>query len=211
MMNVEWRRAAGPGSERPPLVVLFHGRGANEQSLLPLAESFPERFAVALPRGPLALDSGGYTWFENRGLGRPLGQSLRGSVDGMHAWLDELDPAQFDLTRVIAGGFSAGMLFGGAMLLDRPERFTAGILLSGTLPWEITEIVPTAHRLAGKPHFHAHGDIDEVIPLDLVARSEKYLLAESGAVVEHHRYPIAHEISSDEQRDLLAWLETLPR
>jgi len=28
-------------------------------------------------------------------------------------------------------------------------------------------------------------------------------------VVEHHRYPIAHEISSDEQRDLLAWLETL--
>jgi len=120
-MNVEWRRAAGPGSERPPLVVLFHGRGANEQSLLPLAESFPERFAVALPRGPLALDSGGYTWFENRGLGRPLGQSLRGSVDGMHAWLDELDPAQFDLTRVIAGGFSAGMLFGGAMLLDRPS------------------------------------------------------------------------------------------
>ena len=211
MMNVEWRRAAGPGSERPPLVVLFHGRGANEQSLLPLAESFPERFAVALPRGPLALDSGGYTWFENRGLGRPLGQSLRGSVDGMHAWLDELDPAQFDLTRVIAGGFCAGMLFGGAMLLDRPERFTAGILLSGTLPWEITEIVPTAQRLAGKPLFHAHGDIDEVIPLDLVARSEKYLLAESGAVVEHHRYPIAHEISSDEQRDLLAWLETLPR
>ena len=50
-----------------------------------------------------------------------------------------------------------------------------------------------------------------MIPLDLVARSEKYLLAESGAVVEHHRYPIAHEISSDEQRDLLAWLETLPR
>jgi len=65
--------------------------------------------------------------------------------------------------------------------------------------------------VAGKPLFHAHGDIDEVIPLDLVARSEKYLLAESGAVVEHHRYPIAHEISSDEQRDLLAWLETLPR
>jgi phospholipase/carboxylesterase len=209
-MNVKWR-PAGPGSERPPLVVLFHGRGADEQSLLPLAAAFPARFAVALPRGPIALDSGGYTWFENRGLGRPLGPSLRGSVDGMHAWLDELDPVKFDLTRVIAGGFSAGMLFGSAMLLDRPERFAAGILLSGTLPWEITEIMPAAGRLGGKPVFHAHGDIDEVIPLDLVARSEKYLLEESGAPVEQHRYPIAHEISAQEQADLLAWLEGIPR
>jgi phospholipase/carboxylesterase len=193
------------------VAVLFHGRGATEQSLLPLAASFPERFAVALPRGPIGLDSGGYTWFENRGLGRPLGPSLRGSVDGMHAWLDELDPAKFDLTHVIAGGFSAGMLFGAAMLLDRPGRFSAGILLSGTFPWEITEIVPTAGRLSGKLVFHAHGDFDEVIPLDLVARSEKYLLEESGATVQHRRYPIAHEISAQEQTDVLAWLETLPR
>lgn len=210
-MNVEWRAAAGPGSARPPLAVLFHGRGADERSLLQLAAAFPARFAVALPRGPIALDSGGYTWFENRGLGRPLGPSLRGSVDGMHAWLDALDPAKFDLTHVIAGGFSAGMLFGSAMLLDRPARFAAGILLSGTVPWEITEIVPTANRLAGKPVFHAHGDIDEVIPLDLVARSEKYLLEESGATLEHHRYPIAHEISAPEQGDLVAWLERLPQ
>lgn len=209
-MNVAWRPAAGPGSERAPLVVLFHGRGADEHSLLQLAASFPERFSIALPRGPIALDSGGYTWFENRGLGRPLGSSLRGSVDGMHAWLDSLDPAKYDVARVVAGGFSAGMLFGGAMFLDRPERFAAGILLSGTLPWEITEIVPTANRLAGKPVFHAHGDNDEVIPRDLVARSEAYLLGESGAVVEHHRYPIAHEVSAGEGDDLRAWLETLP-
>ncbi len=209
-MNVVWRAAAGPGVERPPLIVLCHGRGADEHSLLALAQSLPARFAVALPRAPIALDSGGYTWFENRGLGRPLGPSLRASVDEMQAWLDALDPERFDLTRVIAGGFSAGMLFAGALLLDRPERFAAAILLSGTVPWEITEIVPTAGRLAGTPVFHAHGDRDEVIPLDLVARSEGYLLTESGADVEHHRYPIAHEVSGPEQDDLCAWLEALP-
>jgi phospholipase/carboxylesterase len=208
-MNVEWRPASGPAA-KPPLIVLFHGRGADETSLLPLAEAFPAQYAVALPRGPIALDSGGFTWFENRGLGRPLGPSLRGSVDGMHAWLDSLDPGEYELSRVIAGGFSAGMLFGSAMLLDRPGRFFAGILLSGTVPWEITEIVPAPDRLRGKPVFHAHGDVDEVIPLDLVARTEAYLIDESGARLEHHRYPIAHEISADERTDLLAWLETLP-
>jgi len=200
-MNVYWREAP-VGS---PIVVLCHGRGTDERSLIDLAESFPSRFAVALPRGPLALDSGGYTWFENRGLGRPLGSSLRESVDGMHAWLDTLGYSGYDLNRVIVGGFSAGMLMASAMLLDRPERFHAGALLSGTFPWEIEEIVPTALRLVSKPVFHAHGDRDRVIPLDLVARSEQYLLNESGAVVDHHRYPIAHEISADEHRALLAW------
>ena len=209
-MNVAWRAASGPGSGRPPLIVLFHGRGGDERSLLEVAAALPQRYAVALPRGPIELDSGGYTWFENRGLGRPQGPSLRAGADGVHAWLDAADPARFDLTRLIAGGFSAGMLFAGALLLDRPARFAAGILLSGTLPWEIAEIVPTANRLAGKPVFHAHGDRDDVIPLDLVARSEAYLLERSGAAVEHRRYPIAHEISAAEQADLSAWLEALP-
>jgi phospholipase/carboxylesterase len=200
-MIVTWREAP-PGA---PMVVLFHGRGADESSLVELAESLPSRYAVALPRGAIALDADGYTWFENRGLGRPDGASLRASVDTLLAWLDALDPSQYDLQRVICGGFSAGMLMASALLLAAPERFCAGILLSGTLPWGIDEIVPTTLRLPGMPIFHAHGDRDGVIPLDLVVRSEQYLVRESGAVVETHRYPIAHEFSLDEHRDLLAW------
>jgi phospholipase/carboxylesterase len=201
-MNVSWRPAA-PGS---PLVVLFHGRGADEHDLLDLAESLPSRFAVALPRGPIELAGGGYTWFENYGLGRPLGASLRASVDARFEWLDAVAEQHYDMERIIVGGFSAGMLMASALLLERPERFHAGILLSGTFPWEIDEIVPEPLRLVGKPIFHAHGDFDQVIPLELVARSERYLLVESGAVVEQHRYPMSHEISVEAHRALLAWL-----
>jgi phospholipase/carboxylesterase len=200
-MKTYWREAP-PGA---PLIVLFHGRGADETSLIDLAESFPSRFAVALPRGLVEVDFDGYTWFENRGLGRPLGPSLRASVDAVHAWLDTLETTGYDLQRIVIGGFSAGMLMASAMLLDRPDRFHAGVLLSGTFPWEIEEIVPEPLRLRGKPVFHAHGDRDGVIPLDLVARSEQYLIHESGAMTEHHRYPMAHEISAEEHRALLAW------
>jgi phospholipase/carboxylesterase len=200
-MNVYWREAA-PGS---PLVVLFHGRGSDENDLIDLADSLPSRFAVALPRGPIELEGGGYTWFENRGLGRPLGASLRAGVDARFAWLDAIAEKGYDMGRIIVGGFSAGMLMASAMLLDRPERFHAGVFLSGTLPWEIDEIVPTALRLVGKRIFHAHGDFDQVIPLELVARSERYLLNESGAVVAQHRYAMSHEISAEEHRALLAW------
>jgi phospholipase/carboxylesterase len=207
-MNTQWRYAADR-SVPAPLVLLFHGRGADEYDLLDLAQSLPPQYTVALPRGPVALDGGGYTWFENRGMGRPLGTSLRESVDMMFAWLAARDPAAIDLTRVIAAGFSAGMLFATSLLLDRPDAFRAGILLSGTAPWEIDEIVPTANRLAGKPIYHAHGDRDGVIPPELVALTEKYLLEESGAIVDQHRYPMAHEISVPECRDINAWFETL--
>ena len=202
-MSVYWRDAAAGA----PLVVLFHGRGADERDLIDLADSFPSRFAVALPRGPIALDGGGYTWFENRGMGRPLGTSLRANVDAQFAWLDAVAERGYDMNRVIVGGFSAGMLMASAMLLDRPERFHAAVLLSGTLPWEIDEIVPTALRLVSKRIFHAHGDFDQVIPLELVARSERYLLDESGAVVEQHRYAMSHEITAEEHRALLAWFD----
>jgi phospholipase/carboxylesterase len=205
-MNVQWRygdATSGPA----PLVVLFHGRGADEHDLLDFADTFPREYTVALPRGPIALDGGGYTWFENKSMGRALGPSLRASADAMFAWLAQLDPLKFDVTRVIAGGFSAGMLFATALMLDRPAHFCAGILLSGTAPWEVDEFVP-AKQLAGKPVFHAHGDRDGVIPADLVALTERWLLEESGAVVDQHRYPMAHEIVAEEVRDLLKWFAT---
>ena len=45
-----------------------------------------------------------------------------------------------------------------------------------------------------------------MIPADLVTRSAKYLRENSGARLEMHDYPIAHEISDAETNDINAWL-----
>jgi phospholipase/carboxylesterase len=202
----QWREPLRTSGGKPPLVVLFHGRGSDERDLLACADALPPGLAFVAPRGPLALDFGGYTWFENRGLGRPLGESLRASVDLIQTWLDGLDPARFDPARIFLFGFSAGMLIASALLLDRPERFAGAVLLSGTLPWDNGAIEPAAGCFAGIPVFYARGDADEVIPLDLVARSVAFLENESGASLTAHRYPIGHQISSDELRDIGEWL-----
>src|SRR5207342_633078 len=59
--------AAGrPTADDPAgLLVLLHGRGADEHDLLPLANLLdPERrLLVVTPRGPLALPPGGAHWY----------------------------------------------------------------------------------------------------------------------------------------------------
>jgi phospholipase/carboxylesterase len=205
-LQVTWREPRVAQRARPPLLILFHGRGADERDLLPLADALPGRFLVAAPRGPIPLDIGS-TWFENRGLGRPVGASLRATVDRLWAWLDGVDPARFDPARIVLLGFSAGMLVASALALDRPDRVHAAILLSGTLPWENGEIEPAPGRLTGMSVFHAHGTSDDVIPPELVARSEDYLERESGADLADHTYVMGHEIVGEELGDIARWVD----
>lgn len=205
-LTAAWREPLETGGGKPPLVVLFHGRGSNEDDLLSIADELPPAFAFVALRGPIAMDFGGYTWFENRGLGRPVGRSLRSSVDLVQSWLDDLDSSRFDVDRIVLLGFSAGMLMASALLIDRPERFRGAVLLSGTLPWDNGEIEPTAGRFANVPIFYGRGEYDDVIPLDLVARSVAYLENDSGAALTAHLYPTDHAITSDELGDIRNWM-----
>jgi phospholipase/carboxylesterase len=63
----------------PPPVVLLHGRGFNEQDILGLAGHLPVGPEYAAARAPIA-EGGGYAWFANRGSGRPVAESLTGTM-----------------------------------------------------------------------------------------------------------------------------------
>jgi phospholipase/carboxylesterase len=207
-VTVRWRKAQAVDGKRPPLLVLLHGRGADEDDLFSLAPAIDARFAVASVRAPLPTDEGGHTWSESRTPGRYIGESLRASMTWFQAWLDSLASGRAEKQDLYLLGFSAGMAMASALLLDEPARYAGGMLLSGTLPFD-TDLSITKGRLAGVPIFHGHGSFDRVIPADLVSRSAKYLSESSGAILETRAYPIAHEISDAEIRDIDAWLVRL--
>ncbi|MGC2129047.1 MAG: hypothetical protein WA629_03020 [Candidatus Aquilonibacter sp.] len=203
--TVRWRKAQGADAKRPPLLVLLHGRGADEDDLFTLAPAIDSRVAVAAVRAPLPTDEGGYTWSESRTPGRYFGESLRASLTWLQAWLDSLSNGRPEPQDVYLLGFSAGMAMAGALLLDQPARYAGAVLLSGTLPFD-TDVSMSKDRLAGVPIFYGHGSFDRVIPADLVTRSAKYMRDSSGAKLEERNYPIAHEISDAEVTDIDAWL-----
>ena len=200
-----WRKARDPRGQRPPLLVLLHGRGADEDDLFALAPAIDPGIAVASIRAPLPTDEGGYTWCESRSPGRYIGESLRASLVWFGEWLDSLGAGRPESQDVYLLGFSAGMAMASALLLDQPRRYAGAVLLSGTLPFD-TDLPISKNRLAGARVFYGHGSFDRVIPADLVTRSAKYLRDSSGAEVESRSYAIAHEISDAEMSDINAWL-----
>ncbi|HTV93924.1 MAG TPA: phospholipase [Verrucomicrobiae bacterium] len=202
---VRWRKAQVAHGQRPALLVLLHGRGADEDDLFSLAPAIDASIAVASVRAPLPTDEGGYTWSESRTPGRYERESLRASLTRFQAWLGSLTNGRTQRQDIYLLGFSAGMAMASALVLDEPARYAGVILLSGTLPFD-TDVPIVKDRLAGVPAFYGHGSFDRVIPADLVTRSAKYLRESSGARLEARRYPIAHEISDSEVRDFNEWL-----
>jgi phospholipase/carboxylesterase len=200
---VAWRRPAKRGAATP-LVVLLHGRGADENGLIDLANDLPQHFAYASVRGPIALPEGGYRWFEDRGVGRPVPASLQSTVDMLRAWIDSSATAEYDRKRTFVLGFSQGMMTAAALLLDDPARLAGAVLLSGSIAVDTGTATPG--RLAGVPVFTAHGSFDGVIPADRITQSLQYLRERSGADLSEHTYPIDHSISRRELADVAAWL-----
>jgi phospholipase/carboxylesterase len=185
-----------------PLVVALHGRGADESSMASLAPYLPSGVSVAAPRGPVAAD-GGWTWFANRGIGRPIEESIQATAGALFAWLDEVSEQHSSVT---IAGFSGGTAMAGGLILAEPSRFAAAVLLSGTLPWDAGFDTP-AGRLASVPVFWGFDDADAVIPRDLVGRSEAWLRDASGAELAEHKYPgMGHSISLQELSDVSAFI-----
>lgn len=189
------------GAADGPLVVLLHGRGSREEEIIGLADALPAELSYAAVRAPIP-ENQGFAWFANRGIGRPLPESLRATMDWFRTWLDQACPPG---RPVLLVGFSGGAAFAGGLLLDDPARFAGAAILYGTIPFD-AGVPTTTARLAGVPVFVAQGEYDNVIPGELLERTWHYLTTESGAVTVARRDPVGHGIAPDALTALRDWL-----
>jgi phospholipase/carboxylesterase len=192
---------SGSTDATAPLVVLLHGRGSNEADIIDLAGHLPTGPAYAAVRAPIA-EGGGYAWFANRGIGRPVAESLRATMDWFRRWLDDTAP---DGRPVILVGFSGGAAFAGGLLLDDPARYAGTAILYGTLPFD-AGVPTTPNRLDGARVLVIHGDQDAVIPRELLDRTWSYLDSDAGAETTAVRDPGGHGLSPTALSDLQQWL-----
>jgi phospholipase/carboxylesterase len=192
---------AGSTDPTAPLVVLLHGRGADESTILGLADHLPVGPSYAAVRAPIA-EAGGFAWFANRGIGRPVAESLRATMDWFRAWLDNVAPVG---RPVVLIGFSGGAAFAGGLLLDDPARYAGAAILYGTLPFD-AGVPVTPGRLARVPVFVAQGTHDTVIPRELLDATYSFLLNDSGSPTIARRDPVGHGIGREALANLGGWL-----
>lgn len=106
--------------------------------------------------------------------------------------------------RLVLAGFSQG----GAMALQtglhHAERLAGVMALSTYVP--IPEDLPQASAAnRDVPIFMAHGDHDQVIPLEYAVQSRDLLRAQ-GYEVEWHEYAMPHSVCMEEIAHIGAWL-----
>jgi phospholipase/carboxylesterase len=189
------------------LLVLLHGRGANENDLLPLARLLdPERRLLTVsPRGPLTLPPGGAHWYVVRELGYPDPGTFLPTFASAAAWLDGLvDASGLAWDRVAIGGFSQGAVMTYALGLGsgRP-RPSALLALSGFMPivpgFELDLSPPLPPVAVG------HGTYDPVIGVEW-GRRARSTLEQAGADVLYRESPMPHTIDPSFVDELRPWL-----
>ena len=118
------------GSDHPavPLVVLLHGNGTSEHSMIEIAPWLPHGpVAYVAVRAPLPAERG-FRWFAEID-GRPDPDELAGATRFVLRWLD----GEGDRP-VLLLAFRGGVTLAGSLLLAAPERFSGAVLLHGALP-----------------------------------------------------------------------------
>jgi predicted esterase len=188
---VVWRKPAKRGPTTP-LVVLLHGRGADELDLIDIGDVLPSWYAYASVRAPVQVENGGYTWYESRrGPGDPTAESLRASITGLREWLDGPECAAFNRERTYVLGFSAGMMMAAALLLDDPARFAGAVLLSGAIAFDAGIDTPPP-RLARRRDCRRTRDAHDALSTRAKRRGSQRSHLPTRA---HHLEPRAHRHS----------------
>jgi phospholipase/carboxylesterase len=189
--------------EAEGLVVLFHGRGADEHDLFPLLDVLdPERRLLGItPRGSLSLPPGGAHWYALYRLGEPDPQTFLATYARVSEWLDGLG---FPAERTILGGFSQGAVMTYALGLGRGRpRPAALIALSGFIPsvpgFELDLTPPLPPVAIG------HGTYDDVIGVEW-GRAARELLTNAGADVLYRESPMGHSIDPAFLAEIAVWL-----
>jgi len=201
--------APGTDAADGPAVVLLHGRGADEEDLLGLADRLPDELHVLSLRAPDRLQ-GGYTWYEldlsAGGLHRsqPDAEGYRRSLDLVAESIDRAAEADgFDRDRVGLLGFSQGAITSLGLLLEAPDDYAWVVALHGYLADSHADLAPEG--IAGKPVFVGGGTADRVIPGERVRRAADRL-EELDAEVTRNLYDVGHGIGREELADVVEFV-----
>lgn len=208
-VEVDAPEGAGDGS---PVVVLLHGRGADEKDLLGLAPHLPDGLIVVTPRAPFDAREWGYgmgwAWYRYIAEDRVVPETLEQSLQAVGELLDELPGAlELEPGPVGLGGFSQGGTVSLAYALGHPGALAFVANLSGFVV-DVPGVEVTPESVADTPIFWGHGTGDPAIPHAL-ARKGREKLEEAGADLTARDYPMGHGVGPEELRDLSEWLEEL--
>ena len=200
-MDFIHRFIPAPSSSTSRTLLLLHGTGGDENDMIPLGRDLDPTAALLSPRGQV-LENGMPRFF------RRLAEGVFDEEDVIrraHELADFVGLATaryaFDAKGVIAVGYSNGANIAAAILLLRPEVFSAAILFRAMVP-----LVPASlPNLARARVLISSGEHDPIVPVENARRLAAMLQA-AGADVTLRFESAGHALTRGDIEAAKAWL-----
>jgi phospholipase/carboxylesterase len=205
------RQPKTPQSE-PPLLIMLHGYGSNEEDLFSFAQELPDELLIVSARAPLSLGLGSYAWYtihfdattSDKFSDIPEAKTALKQID---TFLDEVFAAyKVNQRNVSLLGFSQGTILATAYALNHPDRIQHVIALSGYVNQELLQKPLEKDSFKNLDFFVSHGSVDQVLPVEW-ARNTPPFLDKLNIDHEYHEYPVGHGVAPQNFHDLHNWIK----
>lgn len=194
-----------PG-DGPLTLLLLHGTGGNEQSLVALARDLAPGIRLLSPRGDV-LEGDQPRFFRRLSPGVFDVDDLARRADALARFVGAAaDAYGFDPLRVVALGYSNGAVTAAALLLVQPRLLAGAVLFRPMVPLQ-PRVLPD---LTGVPVVIYAGQHDDQCPPEQVNALAELLRA-ARADVALHWQDAGHKITRTELDAARGWLAELAR
>jgi phospholipase/carboxylesterase len=200
------------GKNPTAAVIWLHGLGADGHDFEPIVPELelpkPVRFVFPhAPVRPVTINNGMRmrAWYDIFQFGG--GPEDEEGIRASQKLVEELIAAEKG-KKIVLAGFSQG----GAIVLQtafrHPERLAGVMALSTYLPLAAKLAAERNKANHDLPIFMAHGNYDDIIPIDRARRSRE-ILEGLGYPVTWKEYPMPHSVCAPEIADISAFLATV--
>lgn len=197
--------------DKPPLLILLHGYGSNEEDLFSFASELPKELLILSVRAPHILSFGAYAWYAInfdalQGKFSDIPEAIK-SRELIATFIKEVQ-AKYSISpnNTFLLGFSQGTVLSYAVALKYPELTQKVIALSGYI---MSDLLPEEIKELDYTHldfFISHGKVDQVIPREWACKAPGFLdtLNVKNCYTE---YPVGHGVAPANFFDFKSWIE----
>lgn len=200
-------------------ILWMHGLGADGNDFVPVIQALdlptiPIRFLFPhAPQQPVTINNGHVmrAWYDIQHtdfIKQEDENGLRRSQQSILALIERENQRGIPTERIVLAGFSQGAVMALYVGLRHTKKLAGIMALSGyiALPHKIEQEAHTANQMTSI--FMAHGNYDDVVPINL-AQTSLQLLHKYNYSVSWHEYLIAHTLCDEELSDISCWLGTM--
>ncbi|WP_299053514.1 alpha/beta hydrolase-fold protein [uncultured Polaribacter sp.] len=196
-------------TENPPLLILLHGYGSNEQDLFSFADELPDELLIVSAQAPLSMGAGSYAWYsinfdEINGKFSDLKQAKE-SIDKIAVFIDFIkNKYNTNPLKTFTLGFSQGAILSYSLSFFYPNKVQHILALSGYIN---TDLLPTTiSKEITTNYYCSHGTVDQVLPVEW-ARNSKPFLDNLHLNNVYSEYPVGHGVAPQNFFSLKKWIE----